>query len=194
MKKFLVLLADGFEEIEALTPVDYLRRAGIEVDTASITEQLQVTGSHKITVLADKLLKDVTVDDYEGIYLPGGLPGATNLRDNDTVIELVQAFNQQEKLVTAICAAPIVLEKAGVIDGKNVTSFPSFSDELTSVKHYVDGEIVVTDGNIVTGRGAAIAIYESFKIIELLLGRAAVEKLKEGIQQDKVEAFYQFEA
>ncbi|MBF6626340.1 DJ-1/PfpI family protein [Aerococcaceae bacterium zg-BR9] len=194
MKKFLVLLADGFEEIEALTPVDYLRRAGIEVDTASITEQLQVTGSHKITVLADKLLQDVTVDDYEGIYLPGGLPGATNLRDNDTVIELVQAFNQQEKLVTAICAAPIVLEKAGVIDGKNVTSFPSFSGELTSAKHYVDGEIVVTDGNIVTGRGAAIAIYESFKIIELLLGRAAVEKLKEGIQQDKVEAFYQFEA
>ncbi|MBF6979114.1 DJ-1/PfpI family protein [Aerococcaceae bacterium zg-BR22] len=194
MKKFLVLLADGFEEIEALTPVDYLRRAGIEVDTASITEQLQVTGSHKITVLADKLLQDVTVDDYEGIYLPGGLPGATNLRDNDTVIELVQAFNQQEKLVTAICAAPIILEKAGVIDGKNVTSFPSFSGELTSAEHYVDGEIVVTDGNIVTGRGAAIAIYESFKIIELLLGRAAVEKLKEGIQQDKVEAFYQFEA
>ncbi|MBK0348301.1 DJ-1/PfpI family protein [Aerococcaceae bacterium zg-ZJ1578] len=194
MKKFLVLLADGFEEIEALTPVDYLRRAGIEVDTASITEELQVTGSHQITVIADKLLKDISVDDYDGIYLPGGLPGATNLRDNETVIELVQAFNRQEKLVTAICAAPIVLEKAGVIKDKRVTSFPTFETELTSAKQYVDNQIVVVDDNVITGRGAAVAIYESFKIVETLLGREAVDKLKQGIQQDKVETLYGFEA
>ncbi|MBR7927576.1 DJ-1/PfpI family protein [Aerococcaceae bacterium zg-ZUI334] len=194
MKKFLVLLADGFEEIEALTPVDYLRRVGIEVDTASITEELQVTGSHQITVIADKLLKDISVDNYDGIYLPGGLPGATNLRDNEIVIKLVQAFNQQEKLVTAICAAPIVLEKAGVIKDKRVTSFPTFETELTSAKQYVDNQIVVADDNVITGRGAAVAIYESFKIVETLLGREAVDKLKQGIQQDKVEALYGFES
>src|SRR5574344_1133304 len=194
MKRFLVFLADGFEEIEALTPVDYLRRAGIEVDTVSITDDLKVTGSHKIPVLADKLLTDINPDDYVGLYLPGGLPGATNLRDNEAVIELVQQFNQEEKLVTVICAAPIVLEKAGVTEGKNVTSFPSFKEELTTAKAYVEDDIVVEDGNIITGRGAAIAIYQSFKIVETLLGREAVEKLKEGIQQHKVEEFYGFKA
>lgn len=194
MKKFLVFLADGFEEIEALTPVGYLRRAGIEVDTVSITEDLKVTGSHNIPVLADKLLSDIKPEDYLGLYLPGGLPGATNLRDHEGVIKLVQQFNQEEKMVAAICAAPIVLEKADIIKDKKVTSFPSFKEELTSVKEYVEDLIVVEDGNIITGRGAAIAIYQSFKIVETLLGTEAVEKLKAGIQQDKVEQLYGFKS
>lgn len=192
MKKFLVFLADGFEEIEALTPVDYLRRASIEVDTVSISDELKVTGSHNIPVLADKLLTEVNADEYLGLYLPGGLPGATNLRDNAQVIELIQQFNQEEKMVTAICAAPIALEKAGVLEGKRVTSFPTFADELKSKGEYSENQVVVEDGNIITGRGAAAAIYQSFKIVETLLGKAAVEKLKQGIQQQKVEELYGF--
>ena len=194
MKKFLVFLAEGFEEIEALTPVDYLRRAGIEVDTVSITDIREVVGSHNIPVLADKTISEINEEDYLGLYIPGGIPGAINLRDNERVIKIVQEFNYKEKIVSAICAGPIVLGRANIISSKKVTSFPTFEDRIENLGTYVNEEIVVEDGNIITGRGAAIAIYESFKLIEKIKGKEAVDQLKEGIQHTRVEEFYKFES
>jgi 4-methyl-5(b-hydroxyethyl)-thiazole monophosphate biosynthesis len=192
MEKILVFLADGFEEIEALTAVDYLRRADLEVDTVSIKDTKEVTGAHKITVLADKLIDQIDVKDYKLAYVPGGLPGSTNLRDDDKVIEILQEINDRGDYVSAICAGPIVLDKAGILKDKKATSFPGFDKEMENVGTYVDDEIVVVDGNVITGRGAAIAIYQALKIIEILKGKDAADQVKDGIQQDKVEKYFNF--
>lgn len=189
MDKVLVFLANGFEEIEALTPVDYLRRAGLEVDTVSINEDKKVFGAHDIPVLADKLIGDIDPNDYKLCYIPGGMPGASNLRDDDRVIEIIKAIDKNDGLISAICAGPIVLEKAGLLKDKKATSFPGFGEELKSLKTYVDDDIIVIDGNIITGRGPAIAIFQALKLIEILQGEDVAEEIKEDIQQDKVEKF-----
>src|SRR5699024_2395234 len=130
MEKVLVFLADGFEEIEALTPVDYLRRAGIKVDTVSITEDREVMGSHNIPVLADKRRSSINPDEYMICYIPWGIPGATILRDYDKVIEVLKKVYQNGGYATAICAGPIVLERAGILEGKKATSYPGFDKDL----------------------------------------------------------------
>ena len=116
MKKIAVLCKDGFEEIEALTPVDVLRRANVHVDLVGM-DDLKVTSSHQITIQMDCVFND-QIKEYDGIVIPGGLPGATNLRDDARVIEIVQQFNQEHKLIAAICAGPIVLAKAGILKDK----------------------------------------------------------------------------
>lgn len=192
MKKILVLLAEGFEEIEALTPVDYLRRADVEVDVASLTEDLSVTGSHGIVVSADTTLDAVDPAVYDGVYLPGGMPGSLNLRDDARVLKIVRDFAGSGKAVAAICAAPIVLEKAGVIANKRVTGYPGTVDKLENVGTYDADAIVVQDENIFTGRGAAAAVYLSFALITALCGEETTKRVKEGIQQQAVEALYGF--
>lgn len=187
MKKILLMLAEGFEEVEALTVVDYLRRKDIICDTCSIAESKNVEGAHRISVESDKVLKDIVdIEGYDGIVLPGGLPGSTNLRDNDRVIELVKDFDKNEKLIAAICAAPIVLEKAGIIDGKNITSYPGTEGELKSGKYKED--LVVRDGHIITARGPAVAVYFALEIVDYLIGERNKEDLKEEILLDMVEA------
>lgn len=186
MKKILLLLAEGFEEIEALTPVDYMRRMDIVVDTCSITTEKNVAGAHKITVAADKILNEIdSIEEYDGLIIPGGLPGATNLRDNSRVIELVKEFNKKDKLIGAICAGPIVLERAGIIKDKEVTSYPGFEDDLKASIYKED--IVVQDGNIITARGPAVAVYFTLQLVESLLGEEKVEELRKNILLDKVE-------
>ncbi|WP_071705802.1 DJ-1 family glyoxalase III [Murdochiella vaginalis] len=192
MKKILVLLAEGFEEIEALTPVDYLRRADVEVDMASLTEDLSVTGAHGIVVSADTTLDAVDPAVYDGVYLPGGMPGSLNLRDDARVLKIVRDFAGSGKAVAAICAAPIVLEKAGVIANKRVTGYPGTVDKLENVGTYDADAIVVQDENIFTGRGAAAAVYLSFALITALCGEETTKRVKEGIQQQAVEALYGF--
>lgn len=194
MEKFLVLLADGFEEIEALTPVDFLRRGGVQVDTVSIKDNPEVEAAHGVRVLADKKFSEINGDDYLGLYIPGGMPGATNLRDSDRVIDMVRDFDQKEKLISAICAGPIVLKKAGVIRGRKFTSFPSFKGEVEDEGSYQDDQIVVRDGNLITGRGPAIALYEALEILSYLKGDEAKEGLIGETQQDKVEKFYGFKS
>lgn len=180
MKKVLLFLADGFEEVEALTVVDYLRRMDIEVNTISITEDEKVKGAHNIVVIADKLISRIKdIDLYDGVVIPGGIPGATNLRDNDKVIDIVKSVNEKNKLVAAICAGPIVLDKAGIIKGKKVTSYPGFEDGLKDVR-YIE-ENVVKDENIITARGPALAVDFAIEIIRYLLGEGKVKELKEGI-------------
>ena len=178
--KILVLLAEGFEEIEALTVVDYLRRLDITVETVAMTDDNKVVGAHDIIILSDSLFDQLEdLESYNGLVLPGGLPGATNLRDDERVINLVQDFQKREKLVGAICAGPIVLEEAGVIEGKNITSYPGFEEQLSSGNYKEDK--VVRDGNIITGRGPALAMDFTIEIARYLLGDQAAEDLKEDI-------------
>ncbi|HZJ83017.1 MAG TPA: DJ-1 family glyoxalase III [Clostridia bacterium] len=178
--KVIVFLADGFEEVEGLTAVDYLRRMDIEVEMVSITGNKIVQGAHDIVVLADKIIDEIEeIDLYDGVVIPGGLPGATNLRDNARVIEIVKEIAQEEKLVAAICAGPIVLEKAGVIEGKKVTSYPGFEDQLSG-GIYLE-ESVVRDGNIITARGPALAVDFAIEIVKYLLGTEKADELKDGI-------------
>lgn len=185
MKKAIVLLDNGFEEVEALTVVDVLRRGEVKCITCSTNHNEEVIGSHNICVKADNLLENINVDNYDALIIPGGMPGATNLRDNYSVIELIKKFNKEEKIVAAICAGPIVLGKAGVLDGKTVTSYPGFENELGKSK-YIE-EIVVKDGNVITSRGPATALYFALKILESLEDNSKVENLKENMLLNFVE-------
>jgi 4-methyl-5(b-hydroxyethyl)-thiazole monophosphate biosynthesis len=177
MKNAIVLLAKGFEEIEAFTVVDILRRGGINCVTCAIDESYEVLGSHNICVKADELIDKVKVDEYHALIIPGGMPGAANLRDCEKVIGLIRKFNEENKFLAAICAGPIVLAKAGVIDGKKVTSYPGFQGDLGEVKY--SENIVVQEGNIITSRGPATAMYFAFKILKNLADKETVENLKD---------------
>lgn len=179
MKKVLVLLANGFEVIEALSVVDVCSRAGVICHTCGITSK-EVKSSHGVTVICDRLLDHGDLMNYDAIVLPGGMPGATNLRDNIKVIELVKEYNSSNKIVAAICAAPIVLERAGIIDGKRVTSYPGFNSKLDHCI-YKDDEAVVVDENIITSRGPATALMFALEIINQLGYIKEVENIKEGM-------------
>jgi len=171
MPRVLVPLADGFEEIEAITVVDLLRRAGIEVCTAGLTSRM-VTGSHAIRIEADTTLDGVGDSAFDMIVLPGGMPGARNLRDDERVLELVRAQVRRGQFTAAICAAPSVLAAAGVLDGRTATSFPGFLDPGTTPGLTLSHAPVVVDGRIVTSRSAGTALDFSLALIELLAGRA----------------------
>lgn len=180
MRNVAVILAEGFEEIEALTVVDIMRRAGEHCDMVSIKEK-EVIGAHNIKVLADVIISD-EIKKYDLIVLPGGMPGSINLKENVKVIELVKYFNDENKLIGAICAAPIVLAKAGIIKNKNITSYPGFEEELSEA-NYITEEKVVVDNNIITSRGPATAIEFSYKLLELL-GNDSYKALSEGMMYE----------
>ena len=169
--KVAVLLAEGFETIEALTTVDILRREGVECHTFA-TKNQEVTTSHHITLKADKVFND-EIKDYDVVVLPGGMPGAVNLRDDERVINLLKEFNSKNKIIAAICAGPISLGKAGISEGKNVTCYPGFEEQLGNCNY--QKELVVIDRNIITGRGPAAAIPFAFEILKQI----APEKVDE---------------
>ncbi len=168
MKKVAILLADGFEEIEALTPKDVLARANIECDFISIKNDKIVKSSHGINLISDKILEsENTLDDYSMIILPGGMPGAKYLADSERVVSIVRSFNQKNKFIAAICAAPaLVLSKANIAHNRRVTSYPGMENYLTD-SIYVE-EPVVVDRNLITSRGPATALEFSYKIVEVL--------------------------
>lgn len=188
--KILELLADGNETIELLTVVDYLRRAGIEIHMVSTTGSKELTTSHGVKYQADFLLEEINPADYDGLYIPGGTAGAESLRDNEKVIEIVKDFDKENKLLAAICAGPIVLDKAGVLADKKATSFPTIKEELKNVGEYIDDEIVVTDGNITTGRGAAVTNYLALRLVEIIGGVEAKEQIKYSTQHAAVEEYF----
>lgn len=178
--KIIVFLADGFEEVEALTVVDYLRRKDISVDTVSITGDTNVMGAHDIPVIADKTIADLEdINSYDGAVIPGGMPGATNLRNDKRVIDILKELDKQDKLVAAICAGPIVLERAGIIRDKEVTSYPGF-EEVLKDSIYVQAP-VVRDGNIITSRGPALAVDFAIEIVAYLIGEDRAMELKDDI-------------
>jgi len=172
--KILVPLAEGFEEIEAITIIDTLRRAGIEVYIASLLSGA-VTGSHKVSLVPDGVLTDSFQCD--GIVLPGGMPGSTNLKKDSRVIKLLKEIREKGGHTAAIYAAPIVLAEAGLLEGKKYTCYPGYEEEIKGGFHLP--EPVVVDGNVITGKGAACALPFALKIVEYYKGAEASLKLKE---------------
>lgn len=173
MIRVVIFLADGFEEIEALTTVDILRRANIKVDICSIKEEY-VRGTHDITVKADIKISELN-EDYDMIVLPGGMPGTLNLMENEKLINLIRDYNKNNKNIAAICAAPKVLNKADILSGRCVTSYPGALDNMSGFTYSEDK--VVKDGNIITSRGPGTAIEFALKIVNILNGKEAEESL-----------------
>lgn len=179
MKKVAIMLAEGFEEIEALATVDIIRRAGIKCDLISIDKEL-VSGAHQITIKSDKII-DNEIKSYDMIVLPGGLPGATNLAENELLIETLKEFDQKEnKYIAAICASPaIVLSKAGIEKDRYITAYPGEEfEELLQNANYVE-ELVVVDNNMITSRGPATTFLFAYKLVDILEKNS--EGLKEGM-------------
>lgn len=167
-KTALVILAEGFEEVEAIAPVDVLRRAGVRVTLAGVNS-LTVKGSRNMSVQADVLLKDVK-DLQDAVILPGGLPGAANLAKSEEVAELVKKMNAAGKLVAAICAAPaVVLAPLGILDGKKATCYPGCESDFSSQTVHSQGR-VVKDGNVITSQGPGSALEFSLEIVRELVG------------------------
>lgn len=175
-KRVIVPFAEGFEEIEAFTIVDVLRRAGIAVDMVGLVGSI-VTGSHGIRVTMDKKLNEVRAEDYDGIVLPGGNPGYLNLSRSSELLELIKKMNGQGKLIAAICAAPSVLAKAGVLEGKRATIYPGMEKEIP----YPRGERIVVDGNVVTSQGPGTAIEFALKLVDVLVGSDMAYSVKRSL-------------
>jgi 4-methyl-5(b-hydroxyethyl)-thiazole monophosphate biosynthesis len=161
-----VHLADGFEEIEALTVVDVLRRAGIEVKTVSVTGSVNVRGVHDITVIADLLFQEADYAGCEMIVLPGGMPGTTNLAGHEGLIRQIGSFAQNGKWIAAICAAPSILGKMSLLKGRRATSFPGYENDMVGAEY--TEERVVLDGKFITSRGAGTAMEFALKLVALL--------------------------
>jgi len=179
MKNIFVFLAEGFEEIEALTPVDVLRRAGLSVQTVSVMDEQIVAGAHGVPVLADKMFAEINPEDAEMILLPGGLPGATNLDAHEGLGQMIQDFAKEEKSLAAICAAPLVFGNRGLLQGKKATCYPGFETYLQGAEY--TASLVEKDGNFITGKGPGAAMEFAFAIVEKYCGIDKVNELKQGM-------------
>lgn len=175
-----LFLADGFEECEALVPLDILRRGNIQVKTVGIGKDY-INGSHGITVKADIRETDVKPDeDLQAVILPGGMPGTTNLENSDAVRKAIEFANNKNKLICAICAAPKILGGMGLLTGKSATCFPGFEGDLSGAE--LSEDFVVKDENIITAKGAGAAFPFGFKILENLTDKETVNRLKSQMQ------------
>ena len=179
MSRLGIFMADGCEEIEGLTVVELVRRAGIEIEMISVSGEKNVTGSHKIAFQTDVSKADADFASYDGIVLPGGMPGTTHLMEDDTVNRVIKEFATSGKLVAAICAAPSVLGNAGLLEGKKATCYPGVEGKLTGADFVTDP--VTKDGNIITSRGLGTAIEFAAEIVAYLLDESAAKSLKESV-------------
>lgn len=173
-----VFLAEGFEEIEALTPVDMLRRAGVEVKTVGVTGK-SVTGRSGITVVADIDSFENIPEDLEMIILPGGMPGAENLDRSPLVEKYINAALERDIYIGAICAAPMILGKRGILKGKSATCYPGFEQYLEGATHY--DAAVVFDGGILTSNGVGGALDFALECVTLVKGEAEAERIREAV-------------
>ena len=176
----LILLADGFEEIEALTPVDMLRRAGLEVKTVGINGKI-VCGSHKIPVICDIEPSEVNLDEVSLVIFPGGMPGSLNLDAHPFTDIIIEAVTKNRGRLAAICAAPLVFGRRGLLEGKRATCYPGFEKELRGAA--CSGDAVVTDGNITTSRGMGTALAFAKELISLIKGKEEAEALSRAIME-----------
>lgn len=179
MKSVYLFLAPGFEEIEALTVVDLLRRAGISITTISISNTRNVTGAHDICVSADTLFEDVDFSDGDMFILPGGAPGTCNLNAFEPLKELLKKAYEDKKWIGAICAAPMVLGHLGFLEGRKATCYPGFEKDLLGAVHSTNP--VIVDGNIITSRGLGTAIDFAGELIALLKERDVSAQIKKQI-------------
>ncbi len=175
-------LADGFEEIEAVAPIDILRRAGITVKTVSITGGYTAIGAHGVPFVCDMLVSDIDAaykSDISAVILPGGMPGAENLYNCDKVRSFVNQINSTGKIVAAICAAPLILGRLGLTEGRTVTCYPGFENELTGAT--VSNDNAVRDGNIITAKGPG-AVFDFAKLLcDALCGSRKTEEILGGM-------------
>jgi len=185
MSKVAVALAPGFEEVEALTIVDVLRRCGVEVITAGLGSS-PIEGAHQVKVIPDIDLDSLNIEDYDAFVLPGGAPGYENLRKDQRVIDAVKRAFEEKKIVAAMCASPSVLSDAGVLRGKKATIYPGMEDELRKGGAEIKEDLVVQDGNIVTSRGPATAVFFALKLGEILASKSAAEEVKKQMLVDLV--------
>ncbi len=162
------MLANGFEEIEAIAFIDILRRAKIDIKTVSVYNTKTVTGAHGISLNADYTLDSLAAEDGDGIFLPGGMPGTTNLFENEFLKDLLIEYNSKGKYLISICAAPMIFGKLKLLEGKQATCYPSFEKYLLGATHVEDD--VCVDGNILTSRGAGTAHKLGFKFVEIIKG------------------------
>lgn len=186
MAKVYEFLADGFEEIEALTPVDVLRRGGVETLTVSIMGRREVHSAHGVTVLADLTIEEAAgnFDDADMLLLPGGMPGSTNLRDCEGVIAALQRQDKAGKRIGAICAAPLVLAHAGLLHGRKATIYPGMDAHLGDATY--EERLVVEDGNIITACGPAAVLPYSYKILSYFRGEEAAQSVAKGMVFDRL--------
>ena len=180
MKKASIFIADGFEEIEALTPVDVLRRANVEVSIVSMNGKKEVTGAHGITVIADQIFEnnDNTIADM--LILPGGMPNTKTLDDSKELKELLISYNNKKHYIAAICAAPSILGKLGIMAGKTGCCYPGYEQYMKDCN--VATYNVVVDGNIITSRGAGTAMEFALKLVEILVDKKMADQLKATMQ------------
>lgn len=180
MPKVLVPLAQGCEELEAVTIIDLLRRAKIDVTTAGLDKQT-VTASRGVKLVPDTDLDNALKQEYDMIVLPGGLPGADHLDNDPRIKSLLQKMAADQKYTTAICAAPKILANAGVLDGKKATSYPGFLDDLDLPNTKISKDAVVVDGKVITSRGPGTAMDFALTLIEQLLGKQKRDEVEAGL-------------
>ena len=174
-----IFFADGFEEIEGLTVVDMFRRAGIPIQTVSISDSLTVTGSHDIKVQADCLLADFDFNTVEMLILPGGMPGTTNLSKCEPLCDALMQFSRQGRYLAAICAAPSILGSLGILNGRVATCYPGFEKKLFGA--YITTDPVAKDGHVITSRGMGTSILLGLELVKLLKDEETSKKLAEAI-------------
>ena len=177
--KVLVFLAAGFEEVEAVSIIDVLRRGGVDVTVAGVGSGSSVCGAHDIELGVDCAAVSVSPDDYDAVVLPGGMPGAENLAASDPVLDAIRTVHAGGKIVAAICAAPLVLAKAGVVSGKRVTCYPGFEERVTGAE--CTGARVERDGNIVTGKGPGAALEFGLELLAVMGEVEIANRLREGM-------------
>lgn len=180
--KVYVHLATGFEEIESLAVVDVLRRADIPVESVSVTGEKLVEGVHGISVMADILFEDADYDNCRMIVLPGGIPGTPNLGAHEGLMEKVEEFAKEGRLISAICAAPMILGERGILKGRTAVSYPGLENHLKGAK--IGKNKVEVDGNIITSKGPGTAIDFALAIVGVLKDRVTVAELKKTMLLD----------
>ena len=177
--KVFVFLADGFEEIEAIVPIDIFRRAGIETITVSISDNKLVRGAHDIAVMADYLFSETDFSEIDLLYLPGGMPGTKNLDAHEGLKKLIQLQADGNKNIAAICAAPSILGKMNLLNRKEAICYPGFEDKLYGA--VLSTEMVVKSGNISTAKGAGVALQFALQLVEELKGKEVADKIAESV-------------
>ncbi len=183
MNKIAIFLAVGFEEIEAVTIIDVLRRGGIGLDIISVSGGEYVEGSHGIIMRCDKLFYNVDYDNYDFLILPGGQPGTDHLNSHDGLKNLLVKFNEQDKKIAAICAAPSVLGELGILEGKEAICYPSYEKHLKGA--IISEKGVVKSQNIITGKGPSYAIDFTLELLRLFISEKEVMDIKKAIEANK---------
>ena len=177
MKKVLVFIENGFEEVEALAPVDLLRRAGAHVVMATGVANKTIVGRNQITIVCDNTYEEIRNENFDMVVVPGGKGCVDALQENSFALDLLKKYYNDKKWVAAICAAPLVLKRAGVLNNQSITSYPSNKPDLDQITNYLENRVVI-DGNLITSRGPGTAVEFALALVEKLFGPEKAAEIK----------------